>query len=240
MPFSTAPQRFKRFRQHFGLGAPRVAIRTHIGWQWYAAGASVLVLLGVLLTLAVERFGATAPEIEAARLRGQVESLRQALDRAGTEQSALQVAQGANAKLEVQLKVLEKENAALREDLAFFDHIVDQQTQAGVRIEKFTLTPEVEPGHFHYRLLVGFQPDRGNREFRGEYRFILTLDQGGKEVQMPLPSSGDGKAAVGGVVVRVLQRQEGSFEVPAGTLLKGIEVQIVQGGKILAHARTAW
>ncbi len=239
MPTPAVTLKLKKFRRRFGIAAPRVTVRGHFGWQWYAAGAALFALVVGMTVWGLGRQG------EAADLQREVDSLRQrqlALDdevlrlrsSAGTEQNAAQMERTAQSRLVTRIKALESENAALKEDIALFERLVPAEgDESTVRVERLRVVPDSEPGRYRYRLLISFQSGKQLKEFKGRLQFHLLAVQAGKDVHLVLPAAGDASTDYL-LEVRNFVRREGLLTTPAGARLKSLEVRIMQGGVVKA------
>ncbi|MBS1198411.1 MAG: hypothetical protein H6R18_2196 [Proteobacteria bacterium] len=233
-------KRFRqRFRQRFGITAPRVTVRTHYGWHWYIAGGFALLLLVVL--------GAwwLAQHDEAVQMRSELAGLRQSLgdaqaeldklrSTAGTEQSVVRIERSTQQQLAARLKAMEQENSALKEDVALFEKLVPATgAESVLRVERLSVISSAEPGRYRYRLLVAFQPSKEEREFRGRLQLIVTAVQAGKEIHLQLPQAKDPPADYL-VEMRHFLRKEGNIALPVGAKIKSVEARILQGGNLKA------
>lgn len=138
MPTPAVTLKLKKFRRRFGIAAPRVTVRSHIGWQWYATalGALVAMITGIVWSLAQQG--------EASELVREIRELRQQLgDRneelillragAATEQNAVQMERSAQQSLVSRIKELERENASLKEDVSVYERLIKEcPRKAGV------------------------------------------------------------------------------------------------------------
>ncbi|MGE5386452.1 MAG: DUF6776 family protein [Betaproteobacteria bacterium] len=231
--------RIKRFRQRFGITAPRVSVRTHFGWHWYIAGVALIVVAVAAVVWWL------AQREEVVHMEGQMSAMSQRMtemeseltllrSQAGTEQSAVRVERTAQQQLLARFKALEQENASLKEDIALFERLVPADgLESSIRIERLGVVSGAEPGRFRYRLLVGFQPSKQEKEFRGRLQLTVLATQGGKEIQLNLPSNqeADGEYLV---EVRHFLRKEGGFALPAGAKIKSLEARLMQGGVLKA------
>jgi len=233
--------RLRRFRHRFGIAAPRVLVRSHVDWRWYAAAVCGVVFLLVALVWGVARRGDVADlELELAGLRQRIASLDDELGRlrasAGTEQSVQQMDRGAVRQLSTRIKLLESENGALKEDIAFFDKLVPADSvESSVRIERVRLTPEVEPGRYRFRLLVGFQPSKQVKEFRGRLQLRIIAERAGEDVVLNFPGAKDQQADYL-VEVRHFARKEGVVVLPAGVKVKSVEAFLIQNGSVKSQS----
>lgn len=242
MPNPAVTLRIKRFRQRFGIAAPRVSVRTHFAWYWYLLAAVMLALMVALgAWWLAQRDEVVQMKDELARLRqslGEAEvELSQLRALAGTEQSALRMERSTQQQLAARLKAMEEENAALREDVALFEKLVPATSdESALRIERLNVVSEAQPGLFRYRLLLAFQPSKQEREFRGRLQLTVTAQQAGKDISLQLPSAKDA-AADFLVETRHFLRKDGKIVLPAGAKIKSIEAQVLQGGAVKAKQR---
>ena len=109
MPTPAVTLRIRKFRRRFGITAPRVVVRTHLSWPWYAGGAALILLLFlVIIWLFLQRGETGGMERELDALRTQVRDLDGELLRlrstAGTEQSAVQMERSTQQQLTSRIK----------------------------------------------------------------------------------------------------------------------------------------
>lgn len=215
--------------------APRVAVRSHIDWRWYGGG---LVLASAAVwgafRLGSEACGG-AKEADLAELRDAVGVLEGELAAAKTARevtpSLLQIEKGGARQLLEKVHRLEAENAALKEDLAFFEKLVPMDAQESVvRVERFRMIREGADNHYRYRLLLAFQPTRQGREFRARLRLKVGYVLGGKEMTESYPASE--RDASYSLEVRQFLRKEGVLALPAGADVHSVEVVVLQDGQV--------
>ena len=107
--------------------------------------------------------------------------------KAGTGQNAVSIERAAQQQLLAELQRLERENAALKEDILLFERLIPLAgNETGVRVENFRVTQEALP-RYRYRLLLAFQPAKQSPEFRGRLQLAITFVLAGKEQQLLLP-----------------------------------------------------
>ena len=136
----TAPLWWRRVRTHFGISAPRMAVRTHL--PWWGRGAAVAVLLAVIGGMwwwgydfgqifggfnrkEVEQRLATL-EADTAKFRHEATELRA---RNTTLESELAMTRGTQEGLARQTAELSAENAQLKEELAFLQKLVSDSSK---------------------------------------------------------------------------------------------------------------
>ncbi len=233
MPTPAVALKIRRFRRRFGITAPRVVVRTHLPWQWYAGGAVLILLLFfVIIWLFSQRGDAGGMERELDALRAQVRDLDGELLRlrstAGTEQSAVQMERSTQQQLTSRVKALELENIALKEDMRLFERLLPLAgNETAIRLESFRVVPDGTQ-RYRYRALLAFQSAKQAPEFRGRLQILVVFSVGGKRQEMLLPLKRE-DAEEFQVVVRNFLRKEGAFEIPAGAKLESVEAKILQG-----------
>jgi hypothetical protein len=142
----------------------------------------------------------------------------------------LQMERATYADLVKQMKALTDENAGLKEDLAFFQTLMPSGSkEGGVAVNRFMVQNDAILGEYRYRLLLT-QTGRRSKDFEGSLQFLVNLQQDGKKAVMTLPAESD-KADKGfKLTFRFYQRVEGTFRVPAGAVVKSMQVKIFENG----------
>ena len=242
--------RLKRLRRHFGIGAPKIAIKAYVAWYWKAL--AVLVVLAVTTALFVWAFAAGKRSVgswsdesvaEVLSLRRRVAELDDELSRsrsqANSGESSLQIERATLTQLSRQVRGLESENASLKEDLAFFEGVMPASTDAkgGVRIEHLRIEPETSSGEYHYRLLVINGGNTQGREFKGDLQFLVKVKRQGREATVKIPS--DAEPAAERQQYRFeskyFRRLEGVFSLPSAITVLGVEARLLQDGEVRAR-----
>lgn len=249
MASPAASVRLKRFRQRFGISAPKLAIRTHVAWHWRAL--ALVAILSVSLAFAAWVYGygmsiAGFQSNESVReiqlLRNHVMELDAELTKlrslAGSGESSLQIERATQKQLSRQAKALEFENAALKEDLAFFEGLVpstESSDEPGVRINHLRVDPAGAVGEYRYRMLVVNNSGRQARELKGGLQLLVKVRQAGKDAMITVPSGADSNAQRFRFEIKRFHRLEGVFAVPAEAEVKEVEVRLLQDGAVRAR-----
>ena len=225
----------------FGISAPRMAVRAAIPWYWRWAGLITLALAILLLARATYDFGkkfAGFDQSEAnqevqrlaesnASMQQELAQLRGKLARGERE---LQMQHATYAALVKQMKALTAENAALKEDLAFFQTLMPSGgREGGVAINRFLVQNNGQPGEYRYRLLLT-QTGQRSKDFQGNLKFVVDLQQNDRKVVMTLPAE---DARGGGRVklkFRFYQRIEGAFRVAPDAVVESMQVRVFEDG----------
>jgi hypothetical protein len=224
----------------FGIAAPRVAVRTAIAWYWRWLGLIALALVVMMFSRTAYDFGKKFAgfdqneadrevqrlsetnaklEQETAQLRGQLANLER----------QMQIDRATDADLIKQVKALTEENADLKEDLAFFQTLMPSGgKEGGVAVNRFMVQNDALPGEYRYRLLLT-QTGQRSKDFQGRLQFVVNLQQDTKKTVMTLPADDDKEARGFKLNFRFYQRVEGSFRVAPGTVVKGMQVRVLEG-----------
>jgi hypothetical protein len=193
--------------------------------------AILLVLLAGALGWLMAQDGQTAGrEIEVLRQQIQVqrEELNILRSTAGTGQNAVSIERASQQQLLGRIQGLEAQNATLKEDILLFERLMPVVGDGGaIRVENFRVVQKA-PGHFRYRLLLAFQSDKQNPDFRGRLQLAISFSQSGKNMQLLLPEKRETFAEYQIELKRFLRR-EGEFELPESAVLLGVEARILQG-----------
>lgn len=250
MPASSVALIRRKLRKRFGISAGHVAVRT--AQPWYVR---LLVLCaGIVLAIAIggwvfeagmrlagyERAEASRRLDESEERIAQLERENEALHReVRASEGKIAVERVAQEELANQVKTLQAENAALKEDVSLFEGFVSGASiQAeGPRIVRVAIEPIGAEGRFKYRLLLfNRSMQRGGAEFRGEYQFDLVLDREGKDANIRIPDPASGAESERfRVAFRHFHRVEGEFVLPAGAVIRGGEVRLVRGNEVQAR-----
>lgn len=249
----------RRLLRRASVLAPNVTVRSRLPWP--VTVLLIAVVIGLAAAAALWAFE------EGRRLTGPHDSDLRAMNRelttklatvqaerdklvaaAGTAESRVGMAEGAQTQMAEQLKALEAENAQLKEDLAFFDSLLPAQTSAaGIYVRSFRIAPdEAQPTRMHFRVLLmqgGGKAFAPVSEFEGQLALTLNVVQAGKPATIDFPGAASGGAgasapATSATATRVklthYQRLEGWVDVPPGTTVKSVMVKVLQNGKIKA------
>lgn len=233
------PSLLKKFRQRFGIAAPRLTVQTHVAWYWRVLG--VIVLLACSFALAAwiydagrrfAGFDRRETEQELAQLHERVDTLSReaATLRASVNasDSKLQIERTAQTQLAKQVKALEDENARLKEDLAFFENLIPgEHRDNALLVNRFRVDPGELPGEFRYRLLL-LQGGKRDKPFQGTLQLLVTLQQNGKDAIITLPQEGSAQAYK--ISFKYFQRVEGTFRVAPDAHVKTVRVRIFEAG----------
>ncbi len=223
--------RFKLLRRRLTISAPRMKVRSAMPWplRW-AAAAIVLGFCGAISLWAFELGKSIAgvdsgAKEELLRLRDDLGRMRAEYDRVrsilNTSGSAMTVERAAQERLAAQIRTLEAENRALREDLGFFEKLLPASGNEALAIRG--LQAEVMGGtQLKWQVLV-LQPARNAPEFKGKLEVNLSGTLDGKPWMMPLP---DGPQLL---QFRQYRRVEGMVDLPPQAVVKNVSARVLEG-----------
>ena len=225
----------------FGISAPRMAVSAAVPWylRWLVLIALALVIL--LMSRAAYDFGKKFAGFDQSESDREVQRLAESNAKMQQERAQvrgelakserlLQMERATYADLVKQMKTLTEENAALKEDLAFFQTLMPSGgKEGGVAVNRFMVQNDALPGEYRYRLLVT-QTGQRNKEFQGKLQFVVNLQQDNKKIVMSLPPENDQEGKGFKLDFRFYQRVEGTFRVAAGTVVKSMQVRVFENG----------
>lgn len=236
MPTPALALKLKKYRRKFGVLSPRVVVRRHLPrWLQLLGAVSFAILMFGLGWVAANYWGWGGRFDDGAEFRRQLQLQQEELallrSVAGAGQNAVSIERATHQQLLLRISALEAENAALKEDMRIFERLIPRASEgASVRIENFRVSYD-SGTRYRYRLLVVFQPDRQQIEFRGRLQLTVTYVSSGVVKQLFLPETRD-SADRFLLEVRHFLRQEGGFELPAGAVLRSVESRLLQGDAI--------
>lgn len=233
--------RLTRLRRKFGMATRRVAVRTHVPWYWrlltWAVFATLIAGVGwVTYEYGMELAGFRQTEMarELAELREDIREreamLAEMKTRVAASERRLQIERATFGDLERQVKALSGENAALREDLAFFQSLMLAESKAAaLTVNRFRVKRDAVPGEYRYRLLL-VQTGQRVGEFKGKLQFVLNLEQGDRNYVLTLPSENEKKVKDYELSFKFFQRVEGTFRIAPDAVLKSMQVRVFENG----------
>lgn len=223
--------RFRLLRRRLTISAPRMAVRSAMPWPLRWAGVAIMLGFCAAISLWAFEFGKsiagldTGAKEELLRLRDDVAKLRQERDKAqsvfNTSASLITAERTTQERLAMQIKGLEAENRALRDDLGFFEKLIPTSGAEGIAIRG--LQAEVLGGtQLKWQVLV-MQPGKKAQEFRGKLEMSIGGTLNGKPWTMQLPGGAQP------LQFRQYRRIEGMVDLPALAVVKNVSAQVVEG-----------
>ncbi len=223
--------RFRLLRRRLTISAPRMAVRSAMPWPFrWVVMAIVLGFCGAVALWAFE-FGKniagldTGSKEELAKLRVEVAQLREERDKAqsvaNTSGSLLTAERAAQDKLVAQIRLLETENRALRDDLGFFEKLIPASGAEGIVIRGLQ-AEKMGESQLRWQVLV-IQPVKNAPEFNGKLEITLAGTLNGKPWVMPLPGGAQS------LQLRQYRRIEGVVDLPPQAVVQNVSAKVVEG-----------
>jgi len=235
-------QILRTLKRSFGISAPRMAVRAHVPWYWRWLGILALGALVAGIGWATYDFGmefAGFHQSEAARavarlnedIRKRDGELTELRSKLAAAERQLQIEHATYGDLSRQMKSLSEENAALREDLAFFQSLMPAGSKeaAAVSINRVRVQREAVPGEYRYRLLL-VQTGQRVKEFQGNVQLVLNVEQNDRKFMVMVPPDADRNGKEYQLNFKFFQRVEGGFKVPPGAVVKSMQVRVFEIG----------
>lgn len=233
----------RRIRRRLGIGAPKVAVRTHIPWTWrwiaILLAAALAAAAGAWIYDAGRRFSGIDREELERRLsaaNAELDTDRKELERlravANASSSRIAIERTAQQRLAQQLRSLEDENANLREELAILERMLasDAPAAPAISIYRFKVVPDVLPGEYRYRMLLLTSGSQRDRAFKGHIELVVSLTDAGKSAIIKFPSEGDADASAFHLSFKYFRRVEGTFKVGPNAKLQRVQVRVLEDG----------
>lgn len=235
------------FRRNYGIAVRRVGVRSEVSWHWrflfWVALLSISFALAGWVYDAGRRIaGYDRGEYEReraealARITALERQLGKALEEVRASEGRLNVEVAAVTQLAQQIKVLQKENLSLKEELALFEGLVSSGRDAPgpvVRVPRASVE-RVEAGKYRFRIILVHQAtQKAAREFTGEIRFDLKVRVAGREMAISVPESAAASSGAFKLSFRHLHRAEGGFSLPVDMEIITGELIVAQDGKVL-------
>jgi hypothetical protein len=223
--------RWKLLRRRLTISSPRVAVRNSLPWplRW-AVAAVVLGFCGAISLWAFELGKDIAgvdlqAKEELAVLRTENIQLRSERDKAqsvlNTSGSLMTAERSAQERLTAQIRQLEAENRALRDDLGFFEKLIPASGTEAVAIRG--LQAEVLGGsQLRWQVLV-IQPVKNAPEFRGRLQMTMTGTMDGRPWSMEVPGGSQN------LHFRQYRRLEGMVDLPQQAVVQNVSAKVVEG-----------
>lgn len=232
---------FKSFKDRFGVNAPRMAVRAHMPWymRWIALGVAVAAVIGA--SWATYHFGSEFAGFRKSEIEGEMKRLNELTNTQVAELVALrqkladsesqrQIEAATYGDMAKQVKGLSNENAALKDDLAFFQSLLPAAGRDdAIALGRLKVEPDAVPGEFKYRMLL-VQGGQRPADFLGHVQLVVTAVQGTEKIVLTLPPAADGKSPEYQLNFKSFQRVEGSFKMAPGAVVKTVQIRVYQNG----------
>lgn len=231
----------RALKQQFGISAPRVAVRTHVPWYWRWLGILSMAVLAAGIgwyalhpAAVLSGFGSADNGVSAERSTEdparQQHELAELRSRAAQAERQLAIERATYEDLVRQIRALSEQNAALKEDLAFFQTLMPAGGGAtGIMVDRFRLQKEMLPGEYRYRLFL-VQTGHRDRNFQGRLQFVVNLSENERTTALTVPAEAERDARDYRLDFKFFQRLEGTFKVNPNAVVRSVQVRIYEKG----------
>ncbi len=223
--------RFRLLRRRLTISSPRMTVRGAMPWPLRWVALALMLGFSAAIGLWAFEFGKSIAGLdkdakeELLKLRTEVTQLRLENDKnlsiVNTSELTLVTEKAEKSKLNEQLKQLEIDNRALRDDLGFFEKLTNAGNAESLAIR--SLQAElVSDNQIKWQVLV-IQPLKNAPEFKGKLELTFSGQQNGKPWSMTLPG--------GAVPLQLTQykRAEGLLDLPAQVIVKAVSAKVLDG-----------
>jgi hypothetical protein len=226
--------RWRLIRRRLSISAPHMAVRSHLPWPLRWALAAVMLGFSGALGLWAFEFGRSIaglshePSQSSAMLADvhqQLIDARLARDQAqsvaNSADSLLKTERVTQQRLSEQVKALESENLALKDDLGFFERLLPAAGGEGVSVRG--LQGELDgAGHVRFQLLVMQRASgRVQTEFKGRIELMLRGSKDGK------PWVDTAPALKRALQFKQYSRVDGEVNLPAHVQVTQVQVRVL-------------
>lgn len=226
------------------INAPKLVVRPHVPWYRRLLMSFVGLLLIAVLAYGMYVIGQSTAQpasnimVTADPVLEQILESNSCLEKYDTTLCSqlaelvrqLQISNATRADLVKQVKSLDEENERLREDLTLFQQMIsgnEESSNVELVIHRFSLEAGQLPGEYLYTLLLA-QGGQRLKEFSGKLEFVVGLLQNGEEKFISLVDENASKEFP--INFRFYHRLEKSFQIPADTVVKSLQVFIYENG----------
>lgn len=224
--------RWRLIRRRLSISAPRMAVRSHIPWPLRWAVAALMLGFSAALALWAFEFGRNIagltpggrpPSEAVAQLRQQLDEARHDRDAAqsvaNSADSLLKAERVTQQRLAEQVKSLETENLALKDDLGFFERLLPA-SGSGLTV-RGVQTESPAPGQLRFQALIMQQGGRNQPEFKGRVEVLLSGLRDGR------PWADTAPAFIEALSFKQYRRVEGLLSLPAKSVVKQVQIRVL-------------
>jgi len=238
--------KYKLWVRRMSISAPKMTVKSHFPWPLKALFLVLVLGFGGAIALWIYDLGRDftghSPVVskqQLADLNEKVSALTAERDRfsstVNAAESRLNIEKAAQEQLGQQIKILEAQNAKLKEDLAFFEGLLPNATgKQGITIQRLT-AELLTPTQLRYRMLI-MQGGKGPN-FVGNVQLLVTATIAGKSVVLTFPSANATAAdkAASQLDFKYYQRVEAELTLPEGAVVKAIQAKVMEKGQMRAQ-----
>lgn len=223
--------RFRLLRRRLTISAPSMTVRGALPWPLRWVALALMLGFSAAIGLWAFEFGKSIAGLdhgakeELLKLRTEVSQLRADNDKnqsiVNTSGLVLATEKAEKDKLNAQLKQLELDNRALRDDLGFFEKLTQSGGSGGLAIR--SLQAELLAGNqLKWQILV-IQPLKNAPAFNGKLEITFSGLENGKPWIMSLPGGAQP------LQLTQYRRAEGLYQLPPQVVVKAVSAKVLEG-----------
>jgi hypothetical protein len=244
--------KFRLFARRMSVSAPKMTVQRHVSLPLRMASIALAIAVGAVGAIWAWQalFGNAQEEMQ--QLSEQLATARAELSKEKAERERLtEIANKADAQIKMekaaseqlakQMKALEADNGKLLADAAYLETLLPSDGASGnIAIRRLTLEREgpinpANPQQIRYKALV-MQGGREQKEFAGAIQIVATGTLNGKPLSITLPDQGTPEVKERmKIAFKRYQRVEGFIEVPAGAVIKTVQLRLLEKGTLRAQ-----
>lgn len=230
--------RFRLLRRRLTISAPRMSVRSTLPWPFRWAILAIVLGFCAAIGLWAFEFGKDIAGLdrdakeelqhlrtEVTDLRAELSSAKEARDQAqsiaNTAGTLVITEKASHERLLAQVKQLEDDNHALRDDLGFFEKLLPAAGGDGVAIRAFQAEMQ-GTSQVKWQVLV-IQAGRNTTEFSGRLDVTFSGVSEGKPWSAAL--TGGPQA----IKLRQYARVSGEFLIPPGVIVNAVTARVLDG-----------
>ena len=229
---------YKFFQKKPKILSPRVVVLPRSSWQSRLISIMIVCSLLLLLSWFMYEMGRQSINTQEDTIEEKLAYLfdpgicrqtkkQKLCAQIGDLAQQLQISSTANQNLTEEIKSLAGENDQLKEQLEFFQHLIASNTKSGISIYQFSLKETQTPGEYRYALTLIQGGERPN-DFKGNLRFTVKLTQNDQSKVIPLTKKNQQLDFP--VIFKFFHRMEELFKVPPNSIVENIQVEIFRNG----------
>ena len=223
--------KLRLFRRRLTISSPRMAVRSSMPWPLRWILGAIMLGFSAAIALWAFEFGKGIAGLdnrtkdELRLLRDEVTVLRADREKAqtiaNTSGSLLIAEKSAQEKMATQIRQLELDNRALRDDLGFFEKLLPASAADGISIR--SLQAELlSDTQLKWQVLV-LQPVKNAPEFNGKLEVTVSGTLAGKPWTANLPGGSQA------LQFRQYRRIESVLDLPPQAVVKTVTAKVVEG-----------
>jgi hypothetical protein len=226
--------KYRLFRRRLTISSPRMAVRSTMPWPVRWILGAIMLGFSAAIALWAFEFGKgiagldTHSKDELQSLRAEVSVLRADREKAqtiaNTSGSLLTAEKSAQEKMSAQIRQLEADNRALRDDLGFFEKLLPASGADGVSIRSLQ-AERLSETQLKWQVLV-IQPVKNAPDFNGKFELTINGTLAGKPWVLTLPGGAQA------LQLKQYRRIEGVLDLPPQAVVETVTAKIMSGSAV--------